>query len=64
MQSYLALPDASVANKESLQVKCMSYYLPSNFNNKLFGVEASLGLGFDSFIVFGQTFQQHLGRRD
>lgn len=42
-QSYLALPDASVAKKESQQVKCMPCYLPNSFSNELFGVEASLG---------------------
>lgn len=65
-QSYLALPDASVTNMGSQQVKCMPYCLPNSFRNQLFGVEANLGpsslLLTDCFIALGQSFQQRLGQ--
>lgn len=43
IHSYLALPDASVINKGSQQVKCMPYCLPNSFSYKLFDVEANVG---------------------
>lgn len=64
IQSYLALPDDSVANRDPSKSNACSVIFPvaSILNYLMWKLAWALAL--DSFIALGQSFQQHWARCD
>lgn len=64
IQSYLALPDASVGNRDPSKSNACPVIFPIASIMSYLMWELAWAPALDSFIALGQSFQQHWGRCD